>query len=128
MKDDDVAKLAKIIVVVITGVALAFAIFSSASLVELLLLAYAGITQFFPGVIFGLYWKRVTTAGVFAGLLAGVGLAMLLVFSKHDPLFGLNAGFIALCLNVAVTVMTSILTPPQQNGLLEHPQLVPSME
>jgi SSS family solute:Na+ symporter len=116
MKDDEVAKLAKVMVVVMTGVALYFAIYSSTTLVGLLLLAYAGIAQFFPGVIFGLCWKRVTTAGVFTGLSAGVGMAMVLVFTKHDPFFGLNAGFVALCVNVAVTVTASLCTPAQLNG------------
>jgi SSS family solute:Na+ symporter len=122
MKDDDVAKLAKVMVVVITGFALYFAIYSSTSLVGLLLLAYAGIAQFFPGVIFGLYWKRVTAAGVFAGILAGVGMSMILILSQHDPLIGLNAGFVALCLNVAVTVVASVLTPAQRNGLEDRTQ------
>ncbi|HEY1800877.1 MAG TPA: hypothetical protein VGG46_08080 [Terriglobales bacterium] len=63
------------------------------------------------------YWKRVTTAGMFAGLTAGVGLAMILVFSRHDPFIGLNAGFVALCVNVAVTVLISVSIPAQQNGL-----------
>ena len=116
MKDDEVAKLAKVMVVVMTGVALYFAIYSSTSLVGLLLLAYAGIAQFFPGVILGLCWKRVTTAGVFAGLSAGVGIAMVLVFTKHDPFFGLHAGFVALCVNVAVTVTASLCTAAQPNG------------
>jgi SSS family solute:Na+ symporter len=116
MKDEDVAKLAKVMVVVITGIALYFAIYSSTTLVGLLLLAYAGIAQFFPGVVCGLYWKRVTTAGVFAGIVAGVGTAMLLVLSKHDPFIGLNAGFVALCVNAVVTVAASVLTPAQQDG------------
>lgn len=124
MKDDAVARLAKIMVVVITGIALVFAIYSSISLVGLLLLAYAGIGQFFPGVIFGLYWKRVTTMGVFAGLLAGVGLAMIFVFTKHDPFIGLNAGFVALCVNVAVTMLVSISTPAQENGFEEQAKRV----
>ena len=119
MKDDDVARLAKVMVVAITGVALYFAIYSSTTLVGLLLLAYAGIAQFFPGVILGLYWKRVTTPGVFGGIVAGVGTAMLLVFSKHDPFIGLNAGFVALCGNMVVTVVASLLTPPQPNGFEE---------
>jgi SSS family solute:Na+ symporter len=75
------------------------------------------VAQFFPGVIFGLYWERVTATGVFAGILSGVGMAMILVLSKHDPLIGLNAGFVALCVNVAVTVVASVLTPSQPNGL-----------
>ena len=117
MKDEHVTRLAKIMVVVITGFALYFAIYSSTSLVGLLLLAYAGIAQFFPGVIFGIYWRRVTMAGVFAGIVAGVGVAMILVFTKRDPWVGLNAGFVALCLNFAVTVVVSVLTPAQPNGL-----------
>lgn len=124
MKDDEVAKLAKVMVVVMTGVALYFAIYSSTTLVGLLLLAYAGIAQFFPGVILGLCWRRVTTAGVFSGLLAGVGMAMVLVFTKHDPFFGLNAGFVALCVNIAVTVTASLCTPAQPNGFKEQADAV----
>src|SRR5271167_3074727 len=128
MNDDDVTKLAKVMVVVITCIALYFAIYSSTTLVGLLLLAYAGIAQFFPGVIVGLYWKRATTAGVFAGILAGVGTAMVLVFSKHDPFIGLNAGFVAFCLNVAVTVVASLLTPAQQDGFEEQTRWVAAGE
>lgn len=124
MKDDEVAKLAKVMVVVMTGVALYFAIYSSTTLVGLLLLAYAGIAQFFPGVILGLCWRRVTTAGVFSGLSAGVGMAMVLVFTKHDPFFGLNAGFVALCVNIAVTVTASLCTPAQPNGFKEQADAV----
>jgi solute:Na+ symporter, SSS family len=126
MKDDDVARLAKVMVVVITGVALYFAIYSSTTLVGLLLLAYDGIAQFFPGVIFGLYWKRATSTGVFAGILAGVGLVSVLVLSKRDPFMGLNAGFVALCVNVAVTVVASLCTRAQQNGLEERARVAAS--
>ena len=42
---------------------------------------------------------------------------MILTLSKHDLLIGLNAGFVALCMNLAVTVMASALTPAQLNGL-----------
>jgi SSS family solute:Na+ symporter len=75
-------------------------------------------------VIFGLYWKRVTATGVLDGLVVGVGLAMILIFSHHDPLLGVNAGFVALCMNVAVTVVVSVLTPAQENGLNRPPHAV----
>jgi solute:Na+ symporter, SSS family len=126
MTDNDVAKLAKVMVVVITGVALYFAIYSSTTLVGLLLLAYDGIAQFFPGVLFALYWKRATAAGVFAGILAGVSLVLALVLSKHDPFLGLNAGFVALWVNVAVTVITSLCSRAQQNRLEERAGVVAS--
>ena len=58
-------------------------------------MGYAGVAQFFPGVVLGLYSKRVTTPGVFAGMATGVLIAVLLMFGKHDPIMGLNAGFVA---------------------------------
>jgi len=111
MSDDQVARLARIMVVVLSLVSLSLAIFSSTTLVSLLLLGYAGVTQFFPGVILGIFWKRATMLGVFAGLVAGVGFATLLILSKHDPLGGVNAGFVALCLNFGITVLVSVSRP-----------------
>jgi len=43
-----------------------------------------------------------------------------LALSKHDPAMGLNAGFIALCCNVAVVATVSLLTPAQRGGLGEQ--------
>lgn len=115
MTDNQVAKLAKILVVVITLVSLYFAIYSSSTLVALLLLGYAGVTQFFPGVVLGLYWRRVTTTGVFAGMITGIGIVAYLVLNKMDPFLGLNAGFVALCVNAIVTVGISLVTPVKTN-------------
>src|SRR5262249_47344215 len=110
MTDDAVARLAKIMVVAISLCSLYFAIYSSTTLVSLLLLGYAGITQFFPGVVLGIFLRRVTAAGVFAGTVFGVGSTVFLVLSKRDPFLGLNAGFLALCLNFLITVTLSLLT------------------
>ena len=111
--DVQVARLAKLMVLVITAVALYFAIYSSTTLVALLLLGYAGVTQFFPGVVLGLYSRRVTTSGVFAGLVAGVGTVAFLMLTRRDPFHGLNAGFCALCLNFVVTAIVSLFTPAE---------------
>jgi SSS family solute:Na+ symporter len=111
MTDDQVAKLARSMVIVLGLISLYLAIYSSTTLVSLLLTGYAGVTQFFPGVVLGLYWKRVTTAAVFGGMIAGVTAAAFLMLSHRDPLFGLSAGFLALCLNFLVTVFGSLLTP-----------------
>jgi len=119
MSDEAVAKLAKLMVVVVTAIAMYFALFSTTSLVGLLLFAYTGVSQFFPGAIVGLFWKRMNTTGVFAGLVAGVGISMLLIFSKHDPFFGVNAGFIALGVNMLVTIAASLLTAAQPYRLDE---------
>jgi SSS family solute:Na+ symporter len=62
-------------------------------------------------VVLGLYWKRVTTSAVFAGLVAGVATAWFLMLSHQDPLHGLSAGFLALCLNFLIVVAVSLGTP-----------------
>jgi SSS family solute:Na+ symporter len=119
MTDDQVAKLARTMVVVLSLISLYFAIHSSATLVSLLLLGYAGVTQFFPGVVLGLYWRRVTMAGVFGGMIVGVGCATFLILSKRDPFGGLNAGFIALCVNFAIVFLVSMLAPVQAREIAE---------
>ncbi|HTS50799.1 MAG TPA: sodium:solute symporter family protein [Bryobacteraceae bacterium] len=111
MTDDAVAKLARWMVVVLSLIGLYLAVYRSTTLVSLLLLGYAGVTQFFPGVILGLFWKRATMAGVFTGLIAGVGTVALLTLSNHDPLFGWSAGFVALCLNFLIATGLSFIQP-----------------
>jgi SSS family solute:Na+ symporter len=111
MSDDQVARLARVTVVVLGAISLWLAIFNSTTLVSLLLTGYAGVTQFFPGVILGLYWKRVRTAAVFAGMIVGVVTAVSLMASHHDPLFGLSAGFLALGVNFAIAVIFSAGKP-----------------
>jgi len=108
MSDHQVTRLARVMVLVITGIALYFAIYSSSTLVSLLLLGYAGVTQFFPGIVLGLFSRRVTTGGVFAGLVVGVVIVAALMLSNHDPVFGLNAGFVALCCNFLIVALVSL--------------------
>ena len=110
MTDDAVAVLARGMVVVVALISLYFAIYSSTTLVSLLLLGYAGVSQFFPGVVLGLYWKRVTMPAVFAGMIVGVTIVAFLMLSNRDPFFGWSAGFVALCVNFSITTLVSLLT------------------
>ena len=119
MTDRQVGQLAKIMVLVLTVSALLLAAHSSATLVSLLLLGYAGVAQLFPGVVLGLFSRRVTTPGVFAGLVTGISVATLLMLTGRDPYMGLNAGFIALCSNFAVTGVAGLLTPIRAGGFDE---------
>jgi solute:Na+ symporter, SSS family len=116
MSDVQVARLAKALVLVLMALALYFSIYSSTTLVGLLLLGYAGVTQFFPGVVLGLYWKRTSAFGVFSGMFMGVAIVAFLSLRHMDPFYGLNAGFIALCVNFAVVVAASMISPAQSSG------------
>jgi solute:Na+ symporter, SSS family len=119
MTDQQVGRLAKIVVVALALGALFFAIYTSLSLVGLLLLGMGGVAQFFPAVVLGLYTKRVTTSGVFAGMITGLGLLVLLTLTGRDPFYGVNAGFVALCLNFGITTLVSLVTPVTVKGFEE---------
>jgi SSS family solute:Na+ symporter len=84
--------------------------------VSLLLLGYDGVAQIFPGIVLGLFSRRVTTLGIFAGMATGIAIAAVLMLTGRDPYMGLNAGFIALCFNFAVTWAASLLTPLGAGG------------
>jgi SSS family solute:Na+ symporter len=119
MTDRQVAILAKIMVLVLALGAVYLALQSSVSLVSLLLLGYAGVAQFFPGVVLGLYSKRVTTTGVFAGMVSGVAITSVLMLTNRDPWNGVSAGFIALCANFVITVVVSLFTSVRDTRLEE---------
>lgn len=120
--EDKVLSLSRIMVLVIMGFALVFAIKLPNALVNLLLIGYDGVSQFFPGVVLGLFWKRIRRAGVFWGLVTGFSLAAWLVFSKHDPFLGLNAGFVALVVNTIVTVGISLLSERKGGDYGQKPE------
>ncbi len=116
MPDEKVAKVARLGVGAVTVVALYLSLNSSTTLVGLLLLGYSGIAQFVPGIVFGLFSRRVTGGGVLAGLLVGMALAGYLTFTHRDPYLGFNAGFIGLVANLIVLVGVSAVTVPAANG------------
>jgi SSS family solute:Na+ symporter len=122
MPESRVVYLAKTMVLILGFVGFYLALHSSATLVALLLIGYSGVSQFFPGVILGLFWRRVTTTGVLAGLIGGLTVVSTLMLSHQDPVYGLNAGFIALTLNFAITLFVSLLTGRQENRMsLDEP-------
>jgi solute:Na+ symporter, SSS family len=116
MSDDQVATLARAMVIVLGATSLLLAIYSSTTLVSLLLTGYALVTQFFPGVVFGVYWQRVSARAVFAGMVVGVAVALFLMLSHRDPIYGVSAGFLALCVNFFVAVALSLLSPASPDG------------
>ncbi|WP_094605062.1 putative symporter YodF [Sporomusa silvacetica DSM 10669] len=107
-------QIARGVVLVLTAIALALAIFLPNMLVNLLLTGYSGVTQFFPMLVLGLSWKKANKIGAFAGLIVGELLVFGLILGKMDPMpfagLNLNAGFVALVANFIVFVAVSLLT------------------
>jgi SSS family solute:Na+ symporter len=111
--------LIRILIVIAGAAAYFFAVSEGISLVVLLLTSYGIIAQLAPPVVAALFWRRATTPGVIAGLLAG-GLATLVFFfwpalkpiELHEGLFGLIT-------NVPVLILVSLLTRVQDRALVE---------
>ena len=101
--------LTRVMVVTIGLLALGLWLAYSSTLVTLLLVYYNAISQFAPAYFLGFFWPRVTTAGVATGLVSGIVLALIFVAFKIAP-FGLNPGFVALCVNAALAVIISLST------------------
>jgi solute:Na+ symporter, SSS family len=101
--------LTRMVVIVVAVLALGIWMIAQKTVVELLLLYYNGITQFFPGVVAAFVWKRATAWGVGLGILTGVGVAVPMAALNVLP-FGMNAGFVALLVNVVVLVLVSLVT------------------
>ncbi len=106
--EEAVLRLSRRLVMIIMVAALLLAFYFPQALVNLLLIGYDGVSQFFPGVVLGLFGKKVKTSGVFWGLVIGFGLVAFLVFSRHDPFLGMNAGFVALFINTLIAVGLSL--------------------
>ena len=113
-REETVLRLSRILVLVITTFALFFAILFPNELVNLLILGYDGVCQFFPGVVGGLFWKRVTKTGVATGLIIGITIVAYLILTGRDPFLGMNAGFVGLLVNGFFTVAVSLGTKPKR--------------
>ncbi|MEV7728236.1 sodium:solute symporter family protein [Streptomyces sp. NPDC087917] len=99
---------ARIVVVVAGAVALVMTYVAPNTLVRLSLVSYEGMAQLVPMLLLGLVWRRLTTLGAVCGLVVGVGVVCGLVFGGRDPVWGVNAGMVALALNLAVAVAVSL--------------------
>ena len=91
----------RVLVLVVAALAFLFWAVARTTLVGLLLIAYNGVTQFFPGVVLSFSPRiRPKPIAVAAGILTGLAtLAYFAITSAPTPL-GINGGMIALFLNV----------------------------
>lgn len=103
----------------VTLVALGLAVIAPALIVVILLVAYDFIAQLLPAVVIGgLFWRRATLPGVVAGILVGWGLSAWWLLTKQDPIWGLNAGLVALGANIVVFFVVSLATRPPAEAVV----------
>ena len=106
--------------VLLTGtVAYVFAQNPDSSLVLLLASAYGIISQLAPPVVAALYWRRATTAGVIAGLVAGAATALFFWLNPTLKPFDMHEGILGLLVHVPVLITVSLVTPAQDRSRTE---------
>jgi len=120
MTDMAVARTARSLVPVFTSLAVGLAFLAPNMLVNLLIIGYSGITQFFPGVVLGLFSRKPTSHGVITGLLTGLAIILGFYVSGARLPLGLQPGFIALVGNFLVVLTVSRLTKPVEAERLDR--------
>ncbi|MBP0461328.1 sodium:solute symporter family protein [Streptomyces montanisoli] len=95
---------AQCVVVIAGALALVLTYAAPGTLVRLSLISYEGMAQLLPMLLLGLVWRRLTTVAALSGLAVGVALVCTLVFGGHDPVWGVNAGIVALAANLLVAL------------------------
>ncbi len=118
--DDHVVRTARLLVPLVALVSVWFTLRGGETIVALLLMGYAFVTQLFPALLMSLARNNpVTRAGAFAGICVGVATvaAITLTHSTLGTLFpswpdavkDINVGIVALVLNVVALVVVSAL-------------------
>ena len=120
----DSATFARLLVPLLAGIALFFTFRGGSTLVTLLLMAYSMVTQLFPSLLASLFPPaRITAGGAIAGIVVGEaavaattlgGVSMTTLFPGWShSVTDINAGFLALILNVVTMVLVSRLSSPK---------------
>jgi SSS family solute:Na+ symporter len=95
----------RVLVLVVAVLAFGFWALARTTLVGLLLIAYNGITQLFPGAILSFARVRPTPQAVAAGILCGIAALAFFALRGTSVVGGLNVGIVALALNAVVCLV-----------------------
>lgn len=112
--------LMRLLVLVVGAVAYWAALDPDSSLVLLLATAYGVIAQFAPTVVAALYWRRATTAGAVAGLVAGTVTAVFFWMNPELKPWEIHEGVLGVAVHVPVLVAVSLATTPQDSSHLKR--------
>ncbi len=116
-------RLMQALVLAVGLTAYGFALDENSSLVVLLLTAYGIVCQFAPPVCAALFWRRATTPGIVAGLVAGSATAVFFFVAGRLGMefrpFDLHEGVLGLAVHIPVLVGVSLATRPQDRAHVE---------
>ena len=111
--DKEVMTLSRIMLPVITAIAIVIALDENSVIFTIVSFAWAGFgATFGPLVLFSLFWKRMTRAGAIAGMLSGGGMVFIwkLVIKPLGGIFGIYELLPAFIVSSIFIIAVSLLT------------------
>ncbi len=111
--DKQVMTLTRVMLLVITAIAIVIALDENSVIFTIVSFAWAGFgATFGPLVLFSLFWKRMTRAGAIAGMLSGAGMVFIwkLFIKPLGGLFGIYELLPAFIVSCIFIVVVSLLT------------------
>lgn len=103
--------IGKLVIPVISVLALGFAALELSLISILSVAASAGLVVTVPAIVGAFFWKRGTAAGALVSI-AGGGLFVIAMYLTGNKLFGYNAGILGLPVSTLLFVGVSLLTRP----------------
>ena len=103
----------RVLVLLVASAAFVFWLLAKTTLVGLLLIAYNGITQLFPGVVLSFLPRRPAAASIALGILAGICVLICAAVAGVSLVGGINIGLVALAANGTVVALSEIVRKPK---------------
>lgn len=108
------------LVVFFIGLSVWIALDPSTFIAQLMGISWGALTgAFLAPFLYGLYWKRVTRAAVWASFITGVGITVSNLF-LHYIVSPINAGAVAMIAGLVVVPLVSIITPKPEAKTVEQ--------
>ena len=116
--DAHLMRASRVVVMAVALAAFGLTLWAPRELVNLLIFGYDGVSQFFPGIVLGLFARRASAVPIGLGLVTGEVVVVSLLWSGNDPFYGMNAGFVGLAANMLVALVALALRPdtPARGG------------
>ena len=110
--------LMRVLCAVFVALSLLIAVSKVDVIVNLMVIAWGALSgAFLAPYLYGLFWRRATKAGAYAGMISGVGTAVGLFYFWGKPLIPV-AGAIAMLVPMLVMPIVSFLTSPPDEAHL----------
>lgn len=101
----------RILIGLFIALSLVFAIKPPTFIAQLMSISWGALAgSFLAPFIYGLYWKRVTKAAVWASFATGIGITLSNLFLKYIS-SSINAGALAMIAGLVVVPLVSLITP-----------------